>query len=312
MSDTGNKVVVCIPSYKNRFSHIVGNVKNIDTCYDIAIFLSEGDYEASGYDKYDWDAPNISVINTTCKNISEKRQVMLDYAIDHGYTGMFQIDDDIMFIGKRITEATKRTTSDSYRSEDISFNELLHKIEDVCYEQNATFSSPSFIFHLGFSKPGKLNVNSYLNFGQLDFMDLTKVKESGLKYDTSGTTHEDVDFVIELLRHGYKCVTVADYSFKPDNKAMYATSTASLNCNLMNSDHFRITIYLKYRDGITLKVNKNGLMSMVCRLKSYWNTLDIPIKDDAYHKGLYEVCKTRDVKAVREYIIAHQNKKKVT
>ena len=32
MSDTGNKVVVCIPSYKNRFSHIVGNVKNIDTC----------------------------------------------------------------------------------------------------------------------------------------------------------------------------------------------------------------------------------------------------------------------------------------
>ena len=106
MSGTGNKVVVCIPSYKNRFSHIVGNVKNIDTCYDIAIFLSEGDYEASGYNKYDWDAPNISVINTTCKNISEKRHVMLDYAIDHGYIGMFLLDDDIMFIGKRITEAT--------------------------------------------------------------------------------------------------------------------------------------------------------------------------------------------------------------
>lgn len=305
-----NNTVICIPSYKNRFKWILSSLKEIDPCYDIIVFLSEGDYTASGYDKYDWDAPNIKYIETPCKSIFEKRQYMLDYVAEKGYKGMFQIDDDLMFYGKRITEQTKRKTSDSYASEKVTFNELLHKVQDTTEEYEAGFGSPMFIFALGFSKPGRVNVNSSINFGQFTYMNVDKVIATGIKYDTSGLIHEDVDFVFELLMHGVKCITLGDYGFQPDGHAMYATSDVSLTCNLMNAVNLRIGMYLKYRDGITLVMNKNGLMTMRCNLKKYWNTTEVPIKEDAYHKGLYEICKTRNCEAVKEYIINHKNKKK--
>ena len=34
----------------------------------------------------------------------------------------------------------------------------------------------------------------------------------------------------------------------------------------------------------------------------------IPIKNDKYHQGLYEICKTRDLAKVIEYIQSNKNK----
>lgn len=295
-----NKTVICIPSHNNRYTHILGNLKNIDTCYDIAVFLSEGQYKKMGYDKYDWAASNITYIETECTSVEQKLQVMLDYSLSNGYTGMFEIDDDVLFLGKKITEESKRTTSNSYRGMPITFNELLHKVEDTTLKENAAFGSPMFIFALGFSKPGKINVNTSINFGQCTYFDLNKIKESGIKYDTSSNINADVDFVFELLRHGYKCITLGDYAFQPDGHEMYKDA-------MVNQFNLHIGMYLKYRDGITLVLNKNGLLTMRCNLKKYWNTFDVPIKNDEYHKGLYEICKTRDRTAIENYI--KENKK---
>ena len=46
------RIAICIPSYKNRYSNLLSNLVNIDKKYDIYVFLSENDFEASGYDKY--------------------------------------------------------------------------------------------------------------------------------------------------------------------------------------------------------------------------------------------------------------------
>lgn len=91
-----------------------------------------------------------------------------------------------------------------------------------------------------------------------------------------------------------------DYVFQPDSKEMYKDA-------MMRQFQAHVGMYLKYRDGISLVFNKNGLLTMRCNLPKYWNTMDVPVRYDAYHEGLYEVCKTRDTEAIKNYII--NNKK---
>ena len=81
------RIAICIPSYKNRYSNLLSNLVNIDKKYDIYVFLSENDFEASGYDKYDWAPSNIEYVVTPCKSIFEKRQYMLDFVREHNYDG---------------------------------------------------------------------------------------------------------------------------------------------------------------------------------------------------------------------------------
>lgn len=303
------KIIICIPSYKNRYSNLLSNLKNIDKKYDICIFLSKDDYTASGYDKYNWDSPNISYVETQCKSIFEKRQFMLDYVTEHGYDGYFQLDDDIMFTrcGK-ISEKTKRTTSDSYRAENCDFNELLDVLVSKAEEYDAGFSSPVFPYIIGFSKPNTVNVNKSLNYGQFFYLDVHKMNKYGIKFDTSGTIHEDMDVVLQLIQNGVNCITVGDYCLGLNSTAIYASSKTSTTLNRYDAGILKIGLYLKYRDGITLRVNqKNGTLIAMTKPEKYFGTKEIPVKNDEYHNGLYEICKTKDIAKVIEYII--NNKK---
>jgi hypothetical protein len=42
---------------------------------------------------------------------------------------------------------------------------------------------------------------------------------------------------------------------------------------------------------------------MTCKLDKYWNTTEIPIKDDKYHRELFELCKKYDIEGIKNLII---------
>lgn len=306
------KIAICIPSYKNRYSNLLSNLTNIDKKYDIYVFLQGDDFEQSGYNVYDWSQPNIQCINTPCKSIFEKRQFMLEFVREHNYDGYFQIDDDIMFTGcGKISESTKRTTSDSYRAEKCDFNELLDKLVNTAEEYDAGFSSPLFPYIIGFSKPNKVNVNKALNYGQFFYLDIHKMNEFNINFDISGEMHEDMDVVLQLVQNGVNCITLGDYCLGLNSTAIYASSTTSLVGNRYEEGVLKIGLYIKYRDGITLRVNnKNGTLITVTKPEKYFGTKEIPIKNDKYHQGLYEVCKTKDIAKVIDYIQSNKNNKK--
>lgn len=304
------RIAICIPSYKNRYSNLLSNLVNIDKKYDIYVFLSENDFETSGYDKYDWTPSNIEYVVTPCKSIFEKRQYMLDFVREHNYDGYFQLDDDIMFTrcGK-ISEKTKRTTSNSYRAEICDFNELLDVLVKKAEEYDAGFSSPVFPYIIGFSKPNTVNVNKALTYGQFFYLDIHKMNEFNINFDTSGTIHEDMDVVLQLIQNGVNCITVGDYCLALNSTAIYASSKASTTLNRYDAGILKVGLYLKYRDGITLRVNnKNGTLIAMTKPAKYFGTKEIPIKNDKYHQGLYEICKTRDLAKVIEYIQSNKNK----
>ncbi len=305
------KIAICIPSYKNRYSNLLSNLVNIDKKYDIYVFLQGDDFEQSGYNMYDWSQPNIKCINTPCKSIFEKRQFMLDFVREHKYDGYFQIDDDIMFTGcGKISETTKRTTSDSYRAVKCDFNELLDALVNKAEEYNAGFSSPLFPYIIGFSKPNKVNVNKSLTYGQFFYLDIHRMNEFNINFDTSGEMHEDMDVVLQLVQNGVNCITLGDYCLGLNSTAIYASSTTSLVGTRYEEGILKIGLYLKYRDGIILRVNnKNGTLMTVTKPEKYFGTKEIPIKNDKYHQGLYEICKTKDLAKVIEYIQNEKHKK---
>lgn len=294
-----NDTAVFIPSYQNRYDEIFNYVNNIDK-YNVYIILSKDDSNLKNYyDKFSFNS-NIHLIETDCKTIGEKRQFIMDYAYENGYRYVIQLDDDIRKYGYRITEETKRKTSDSYRREKISLVDLLDVLVDYIKDNNCSYVSPMFPFSLGFSKPGKRNINKNLNFGQCNIINSDDFHNLGLKYDTRKNVHEDIDIVIQLLQNGKTCVTLGDYGFEVVPNSSNLSSSVVAGTSAL--DLCRIRLYLKYRDGISLRIGKRGELRLTCRLDNYWNTKEIPIKEDKYHKEIYELCQEGDIEKIKEYI----------
>ena len=171
----------------------------------------------------------------------------------------------------------------------------------VAQEHNAVFVSPSFPFSLGFSKPGAIAINKSLNFGQFNMVDVEKLKMYNINYDVRENVHDDIDLVLQLLQAGLNCVTLKDTAFEViSSSSLLENSTI---CNGNKQDLMRINLYLKYRDGISLRMGKHGELRMTCKLDKYWNTKEIPIKDDKYHQELFELCKKYDIEGIKNLII---------
>lgn len=294
-----NSTAIFIPSYQNRYDEVFNYINNIAN-YQIYIILSADDPNLANYYSKFMFNDNIHLIETNCQTIGEKRQYILDYAYEHGYKYAVQLDDDIRGYGYRITDETKRKTSNSYAREKIELKELIDILVDYIDSNNVSYVSPMFPFSLGFSQPGKRNINKNLNFGQCNVINVVDFNNLNLKYDTHKNVHEDIDIVIQLLQNGKTCVTLGDYGFEVvPNSSNLSSSVVAGNSAL---DLCRIRLYLKYRDGISLRIGKRGELRLTCKLDKYWNTKVIPIKEDKYHQEIYALCQEGDIEKLKEYI----------
>jgi hypothetical protein len=294
-----NKVAIYIPTYNNRYSEMLNYTNILIKSYDVFIVFSNNDEKLESYNNYEWDE-KIQKLYWDAKTIGEKRQFTLDYLYDKGYKYVIQIEDDIRTFASEINDNTKRTTSESYAKTKISIEEMIKKMLNIAKEYNAAFVSPSFPFSLGFSKPGAIAVNKSLNFGQFNMVDTEMLKNNNIKYDTRENVHDDIDLVLQLLQNGLNCVTLKDTAFEViGSSSLLENSTI---CNGNKQDLMRINLYLKYRDGISLRIGKHGELRMTCKLDKYFNTKEIPIKDDKYHQELFELCKKYDIEGIKNLI----------
>lgn len=294
-----NKVAIYIPTYNNRYCEMLNYTNTLIKSYDVFIVFSNNDEKLESYNTYEWD-PKIQKLYCDAKTIGEKRQFVLDYLYDRGYKYVIQIEDDIKTFASEINDSSKRTTSDSYAKVKISIEEMIDKMLKAAQEHNAAFVSPSFPFSLGFSKPGAIAINKSLNFGQFNMVDVEILKKNNIKYDVRENVHDDIDLVLQLLQNGLNCVTLKDTAFEViGSSSLLENSTI---CNGNKQDLMRINLYLKYRDGISLRIGKHGELRMTCKLDKYFNTKEIPIKDDKYHKELFELCKKYDIEGIKNLI----------
>ena len=290
-----DKVAIYIPTYNNRYSEMLNYTNILIKSYDVFIIFSNNDEKLESYNNYEWNT-KIQKVYCDAKTIGEKRQFALDYLYERGYKYVVQIEDDIRTFASEINDSTKRTTSDSYAKAKISIEEMLKKMLNAAEEYNAAFVSPSFPFSLGFSKPGAIAVNKSLNFGQFNMVDVELLKKYNIKYDVRENVHDDIDLVLQLLQNGLNCVTLKDTAFEVIGSSSLLENSTICNGNKQNL--MRINLYLKYRDGISLRIGKHGELRMTCKLDKYFNTKEIPIKNDKYHKELYELCEKYDIEGV--------------
>ena len=290
-----DKVAIYIPTYNNRYSEMLNYTNTLIKSYDVFIIFSNNDEKLESYNSYEWDE-NIQKVYCNAKTIGEKRQFALDYLYERGYKYVVQIEDDIRTFASEINNSTKRTTSNSYAKAKISIEEMLKKMLNAAEEYNAAFVSPSFPFSLGFSKPGAIAINKSLNFGQFNMIDVEVLKKYNIKYDVRENVHDDIDLVLQLLQNGLNCVTLKDTAFEVIGSSSLLENSTICNGNKQNL--MRINLYLKYRDGISLRIGKHGELRMTCKLDKYFNTKEIPIKNDKYHKELYELCQKYDIEGV--------------
>lgn len=290
-----DKVAIYIPTYNNRYSEMLNYTNILIKSYDVFIIFSNNDEKLESYNDYEWNA-KIQKVYCDAKTIGEKRQFALDYLYEKGYRYVIQIEDDIRTFASEINNSTKRTTSDSYAKAKISIEEMLKKMLNAAEEYNAVFVSPSFPFSLGFSKPGAIAINKSLNFGQFNMVDVELLKKYNIKYDVRENVHDDIDLVLQLLQNGLNCVTLKDTAFEVIGSSSLLENSTICNGNKQNL--MRINLYLKYRDGISLRIGKHGELRMTCKLDKYFNTKEIPIKNDKYHKELYELCQKYDIEGV--------------
>ena len=290
-----DKVAIYIPTYNNRYSEMLNYTNTLIKSYDVFIIFSNNDEKLESYNKYEWDE-KIQKVYCNARTIGEKRQFALDYLYERGYKYVVQIEDDIRTFASEINDSTKRATSDSYAKAKISIEEMLKKMLNTAEEYNAAFVSPSFPFSLGFSKPGAIAINKSLNFGQFNMVDVEVLKKYNIKYDVRENVHDDIDLVLQLLQNGLNCVTLKDTAFEVIGSSSLLENSTICNGNKQNL--MRINLYLKYRDGISLRIGKHGELRMTCKLDKYFNTKEIPIKNDKYHKELYELCQKYDIEGV--------------
>lgn len=300
-----NKVVICIPTYNNRYSEVLNYINKLTSLCDVFIVFSNSDDKLKEYDSYDWN-DKINKVYCDAKTIGEKRKFLVNYLYDKGYQYIIQIDDDVRTFASEINESTKRTTSDSYAKHKITLETLITRLIDKMIQYDAAFISPSFPFSLGFSKPGAIAINKSLNFGQFTVVDVLKLKANNIEYDTRDNIHEDIDLVIQMLQHGMTCVTLKDTAFEvTGSSSLFENSTV---CQASKLDYARVNLYLKYRDGISLRIGKRGELRLTCKLDKYWNTFEIPVKNDLYHNKMYELCQKYDIEGIKE-LIRNKNKK---
>lgn len=288
-----NKNAVCITVYKYRSTTMLKNLSKIDSNkYDVYIVAQKNDPCNEEYYKH---SENVLIPDVT--SIFQKREYIRNEMSRRGYEGFFMIDDDVNFKIRKITKETKRTTSNSYSSIVVDFNEALDAMVNVAIEYDAGYVSTHRTQYLGFSKPDKIAVNKSLNVAQFGYFRLDKLDKYNLHYDTSGYINEDLDIVMQMLQHGIKCCNICYYGFTVSNIMYKNMNTSTLYDDLETNFKLISHQYIKYR--IPMFLDNHGFLRTRKPYHKYFNTFELPEADPI----LMDLCKSDDVKGIVDYLI---------
>ena len=294
------KTAISIPSYNYRYTKLIeglNNDKELRNKYDVFVFLSNDDLNIDKYNIYN----NLSLIRTNYQTLMEKKQYIFDYLYNKGYEKTFLIDDDITYLSKKLIEGYMLESGKGYKGISTSFLDLCDECNKKMDELNISFLTTIRSFALGFHYPGEIMINKTCNLGQFGLFNIKRIIESGIKFTQNPYEHEDVDMIFQIRLKGLGIGALLYYTFFIDQKSV---DNSSFNKDIESLMH--INLYIKYRDGITLRVDKNDKLRIIVRYNSYSDYEHIPIKNDKYHNQLYELCKetieTKDFDKLKNFI----------
>ena len=295
--ERSRKTVICIPSYGNRYKQVFNCINDIKN-YNVFIILSKNDNKLKEYYNYDFK-DHVNLIECDCETIGQKRQFIIDEMNNKGYQYIVQIDDDNRNFAGKITEESKRETSNTYKHIQIPLEELIQKLESVAIKENAAFVSPYLSFGLSFSKLNKLSINKGITSGQFTLVDCNILKKYSISYLPYNLINEDVILLFELRRHNLKCITVSDYCYE-----LISASTKRYNsilCQEDNEDICHNDLYLRYPGAVKLWVDSRNKLRIKIRWKSFPDNSKLIIDNE-----LYKICQSKDINYIKKYILEHQ------
>jgi len=294
------KTAISIPSYKHRYKNLLKYLNNSDIkdVFDVYVFLSNSDENIKEYDVYN----NINLIKTDCNTLGDKKQYIFEYLYNKGYEKTFLIDDDIYSFGRKLQEGYMLKSGKGYKGINIEIKELCEECDRQMNELNVSYLTTVKSFALGFYTPNKININKVNNLGQFGLFNIKRIIESGIKFTNKKYEHEDVDMVFQIKLHNLGIACLMYCTFFVDVKSI--DNSSFIDDEVESLMH--VNLYLKYRDGITLRVDKNNKLRIIIRWSSYSDIDHIPIKNDKYHKELYELCNetilTKDIDKLKNFI----------
>ena len=287
-----NKNAVCITVYKHRSNTMLAHLNEIDnTRFDVYIVAQENDTCNDEYLQY-----NANILYPAVTDIFQKREYIRNTMSDMGYDGFFMIDDDVNFEAFKITEETKRTTSDSYKPVPADFNEMLNRMVEVAYDYDAGYVCNMRLGYIAWQKPKTVKINRALNVAQFGYFRIDKMNEHNLHYDVPGYINEDFDMTMQFLQHGINCACVCDYAFKTSNVMYKNMATTTLYENLETNYKLVIHKYIKYR--VPLFLDTKGFLRSRCNYLKYFNTFEVPEGDPV----ILEMCKTDNIQGLIDYL----------
>lgn len=294
------KTAIAIPSYKHRYKNLLSKINVNDELlnqYDVYVFLSNNDPNINEYNVYN----NLHLIKTDCETLFNKKKFIFNYLYKLGYEKSFLMDDDIAPVGRTLKEGYKLPSGKGYKGINISLCELCNELDSKMDELNVSYLTTVKSFAIGFYYPGKILKDKVSNLGQFGLFNIKRIIESGIKFIDNPYEHEDVDMVFQIKLNGLGIAALNYCTFFVDVKSVDNSSFGKDIESLMH-----INLYLKYRDGITLRVDKNNKFRIIIRWMNYTDNDHIPIKNDDYHRGLYELCKetieTKDFEKLKNFI----------
>lgn len=289
------KRIVCIPIYKLRRPELINALSK--SKYEVYVFTSNDD--DNDYSEL-FKNENTNEIKTSCKNITEKRQYILDWCRNNDIYQFIMFDDDVNPSFMKITPETKRQNSESYRTLPVTPDEMMDKLFNTMTELDAGFASIMRSFYIGFSSPGRISVNSSLNFGQIVCVDVEKTK--GINYPKDTDLCEDVCFGMNCLQNGVKCITVGDYSY-----TMLSSKESTVREDKLKFSYVQARTATLYHFNVYMDVNEN--IRFLIKWKKYGNNT-IPEPSDEFNKNVYEMMNNNvDFKEVYDYV--YNNKRKL-
>ena len=214
---------------------------------------------------------------------------------------MVMIDDDLETYVKKIDVASKRTTSDSYRSYKTTYDELMQVFLNEFKNNNQLgLVTCKMATYIGFSEPCQRCVNKNLSVGWLYMYDVDVFRNNeDLKYDITYSIVEDVDMVIRVLRHKISCMSVCDYGF------VTCAVDSSIHVDDVERNMKDIRTAAKYN--LPIKINRYDNLQLKIPYEDFYAGNDVHEPKDTWERALFEMLqKNPTYDDVKEFV---KNKK---
>ena len=304
---------MCIRTYKNRVSSLLGNLKEFGK-REIHIFLYDFDYEESGYDKYGWEnMKNIHIhkINLEkdffpkgwTRSTQSKLAYIQDTMTELGIEKFQMFDDDLkmsvkMCNGKYITksgsEAQKKieiSLPDALQIEEYLLNNMENwGIAGFGGDMTTTFYNEDCVYKKNSLPTRIITVNNKI------------LNENKLHFTPEKKYHEDMDMCIKVIQKGLISplflILGIDTSV-PSNVPNAAGTNTSEN-------NYQMVMYEKYRDYIRLNIAKNGNLNgniVYKYVEKFPQGFSKPENEE-----LYQACKDMNIDKVIEILKSRKKK----